>query len=228
MQARGRLRRAGELGQPRRSPRSTARTPAGDSAPRSRPIAQQRREPALGVERRPVVARSSGGARAGRAGARRTARPAAARRTPARRPRGRAASPRPSSSSPAASSRPASTQLEREERVADRRAPPGTRSAAGARPSQRSPAASVAYSPGRAPARVFTNARAAVLQLEPPRVVDVAAGDAARAARRRAPAAAARPPRARHSRPSARSASSSPRQAASTRSSTCSKPSSPP
>ena len=89
-------------------------------------------------------------------------------------------------------------------------------------PSQRSPAASAAYSPGATPGARLDEPERLVLELRAVRLVDVAAADALERPHRAAGGRADRRLEAH------RSESSRPRQAASTWSSTCSKPSGPP
>ena len=168
---RGRLRRPAQRGQPREHRLHGGDAGAGDRAAVGRQP-QQRREPVLAVERGPVVRGRRRAARAGRAGTSRPARRAAGRRRPARRRRGRA---------PARARAPRRRAGAR--RATRARGTPGrAASTAGTRsppasPSQRSPAASAAYSPGAAPSRALTNARFAALELQPPGGVEVAAGD---------------------------------------------------
>ena len=201
-----------------RSTRSTARTPARDSAPRSRAGASSGRTRPLGVERRPVRSGVVAAARAGRcaaAGASRPPNAVGARRV-------HRARPRPSSASSPVE-RPGSSHSSARNA---RRRTPEHRGHAAARPARRAsaaPAASAAYSPaGASRARLHERAPA-VLELDRVRVVDVAAGDPPQ--RPHGAAGGARRRRPRGSRGGSAISSSSPRQAASTRSSTSSKPS---
>ena len=148
VQARGRLGRAGELGDALADALDRPVAEAGEAG-----VREQRQQPPLGVERGPVRRRVVRQARAGPS---------------RRRPRRVAAAP-PNSSAPAAwiSARPApnaapsprppsSTQSStstssRTPSTSGTRSPPGSAS-------QRRPAASAAYSPGATSARVLTNA----------------------------------------------------------------------
>ena len=142
VQARRRLRRAGELarsGRRRARPRRcrAARGPLAGRSGSSRP---------LGVERRPVAARRRWAARAApdpqRAGPR-ASRPNVVARPP------RASPPGPRRTRPRRRGAPSSTQSSTSTVVADTPSTSGTRSAPGSA-SQRRPAASAAYSPGAA------------------------------------------------------------------------------
>ena len=241
VEAGGRLRRPGELRQPRDRVLDRAGAARRERAATRRPRAAAAR---AGARRRTRASPrpSRRGARPCRAAARRAAPRAARRRRRARRRRAAWASPRPSASSPRAPSRPSSIHSSARKagsapgRTSRDRRPERGRIAHRqhlrhretvrdlAEPAQAGRLGRVLARPS-AGARLHERAGAAV-ELDQPGVVDVAARDAA-GGRERAPDRAGGRLRD-HSRPSARSTSSRPRHAASTRSSTCSKPSSPP
>ena len=209
MQPRGRLRRAGEVGDPVAHRLDCAR--ARGREPRG---LDQRQQPPLGVELRPVVERVV-----------RQRQPADAQwRGAAEALRARAVHARQAAAERRRIARAALLEpLQREQLVGG--AENLRHAHAPASPSQRSAAASASYSPAGASARVFTNALPPVVELDAVGVVDVAAADPPQ---RRHRAAGDARDLALEAHTRARSSSSSSRQAASTMSSTVSNPRSPP
>ena len=220
VQARRRLRRPGQVGHPlAHAPRPPARPPPTASRDRGR----ARAAAAAGARRRTTASPAAGrwAARAGRCAQRLgAAEGVGAGRVDPREPApqlGLVARPRPARATRARAAR----QL-----VASTPSTSGTPRPFGTA-SQRSPAASAAYSPAGASGARLHERAPAVLQLGRVGVVDVAAADAPQ----RAHGAAGGLGDGRleaHTFSAARSSSISPRQAASTMSSTVSKPRSPP
>ena len=238
--------RAGGSGGPASSGRrSITASIAASAAGRQRPAigrgAHERREPVLAVERRPVRARSP--RRSSTAPSRRPAERRARRRgaergraggVHVREPAAELLLARARRAAPRRSTRARGTRLpsaaertcRRRRRVVAHREDLGHGEPVLdlAEPAQAGRLGRV-LAVRRSRARLHERARA-VVELDHPGVVDVAAGDAARGGQRASDRPGGR--LGNHSRPSARSVSSRPRQAASTRSSTRSKPSSPP